>query len=250
MIRFRTIETLDLARPEFFAPSFLRTYILDIKPRLQTIDLCPTLAIPYGALDFRSLSPIFSPVKYADIFARKLPISFHIKRVRQNLTKKISKHRRSILYTVATLFLASFPILLYTKFLVETSYANLISLGKSSSVTEAVEKIDTARSGFERAHILFFPFSWIPNDMIRLADIAIDGGLSLTRGITGITQAFHIDPNSGSTPSGAIATETASTLNYRGEARDFVLGSAVGIESPTDWLEKNADRITILSESL
>ena len=249
LTRFRTIETLDLARPEFFAPSFLRTYILDIKPRIHTIDLCPRLEIPYGALDIRTLSPIFSSVKYADIFARNLPLRFHMKWIQKQVGKKLSKHRRSIIYSLATILLTAFPILFYTKFLVETSYASLLSLGKTSSLNEVVEKIDTARSGFERAHILFFPFSWIPNDTIRLADIAIDGGLSLTRGITSITDTLEpsivVDNNTGTVESGS-----ENALNYRGVARDFIVGESIGIDSPTDWLEKNMDRIALLSQQL
>ena len=223
--------------------------MLDIKPRLQTINLCAPLDAPYGALDIHTLSPVFSPTKYADIFARKLPLLFHAKRIRKQIGKKFSKHRRSIIYSLAMILFATFPTLFYTKFLVETSYQHLMNIGKSESIEAAFSSIDSARSGFERAHILFFPFSWIPNDTIRLADIAIDGGLALTRGISNITDTLEPSTVTNSA-TGMIESGSENTLNYRGTARDFTLGTSVGIESPTDWLEKNSDRMTLLSDEL
>lgn len=126
--RFRTLAMLDLARSDLFEISKIELVILDEKPRLQTIDLCPPLTIPYGSLDIRESKPIISTKKYADLYKRNLPISLHTRRIARNSFRYVKKNKKPIFATVALLFLLTLPTLFYVKFLVESSYTKLLSL--------------------------------------------------------------------------------------------------------------------------
>ncbi len=79
------------------------------------------------------------------------------------------------------------PTLFYAKFLVEDGYRRLTDMRQFHDRVSTVENIRAASRDFERANILFMPFRIIPSDTIRLAALAIDGGIALTRGISTIT---------------------------------------------------------------
>ena len=75
------------------------------------------------------------------------------------------------------------PTLLYTKSLIDHAYEDLESLRDANSQIEIESLIHASRANFERANLLFTPFRVVPGDQSKLARIAIDGGLALTRGL-------------------------------------------------------------------
>ncbi len=248
--RFRTLAMLDLARSDLFEISKFESVLLDEKPRLRTIDLCPPLMIPYGSLDIRESKPIISEKKYADLYKRNLPVSLHTRRIVRNSFRYVKKNKKPIFATIALLFFLTLPTLFYVKFLVESSYTKLLSLKNVTDIHNWVSLIHEARDGFERANILFFPFRIIPNDTIKLAGIAIDGGRSLTRGLS--TVLTDIPLGSGAIFSGSIISSTSDDLgpSFRPASRDILPFSAFGIDKPTEWLHKNKSNIASLQSSL
>ena len=75
------------------------------------------------------------------------------------------------------------PVLFYTKSLVEHAYIDLLSLRDTRDRSDIGRIIHDSRGNFERANLLFFPFRILPGENTKLARIAIDGGLALTRGL-------------------------------------------------------------------
>ena len=51
----------------------------------------------------------------------------------------------------------------------------------ATTKAEIVHDIQDARAKFERANVLLAPFRFLPGDTMRLAKIALDGGLALSR---------------------------------------------------------------------
>lgn len=249
--RFRTLVTLDLSTSEFWQPSLLTTKILQIRPRFHTIDLVPPLEIPFGSLDIRREIPILSEQKYGDIYRRKLPASLHLRREWKNTRTLLKRKRRSILATLFILASLSIPALLYTKFLVEDGLHALAALRNISDKTTVLQAIHTSRGDFERANILFMPFRWVPQDQFRLASIAIDGGLALTRGMDAVVNT--IPTGSGEIFSGSIihdSLDDSSLPSFRAKARDITLLAPLGIDTPTEWLNKNQDTIRTFATAL
>lgn len=160
--RFRTLAMLDLARSDLFEISKLESVLLDEKPRLPTLDLCPPLRIPYGSVDIRTLQSIPSPKKYPDLYRRSLPISLHTRRTWNATGRYLKKNRKMILGSLLFFLLLSVPTLVYVRTLVESSYAELSSLKSAPDLASIQSHIHRARAGFERANILFFPYRILP----------------------------------------------------------------------------------------
>lgn len=244
--QFRTIATLDLARREFFEPWALAVYLLDEKPRPQTINICPPLYIPYGSLDVRGL-PIRSEKKYGDIYRRSLPWWLHARRTWKNSKQYIISRKKPILITGALFLLCSLPLLIYVKILIETSYDWLLTLKGARSVTEIQKIVHTSRSGFERANILFSPFRIFPGQTMRLARIAIDGGLDMTRGLDTIVLSI---PPSGTGGLNITPKNSPDTDLFRPLSKDISPLQSLGITEPTKWLKDEKNNIIFFANSL
>lgn len=242
--RFRTLETLDLSTPELWQPNILSTRILKIRPRFSTIDLVPPLDIPFESLDLRNEVPVPSVKRYPDLFRRDLPISLHMRREWKHIRRAVWIRKKSILSTLLLCILLTLPSLWYTKVLVEDGYAKLSNIRVLTDREVILSSIQDSKRDFERSNILFALFRFIPNDQIRLVRMAIDGGLALTRGIDTLVARL---PDAPLTVSGSqVLTDTSSDTvapDYRGKARDIALLAPLGIDLPTDWLEKNQDAI-------
>lgn len=140
--------------------------------REKNINLVPPLSVPYGAVDVRK-DPIKPKKKrYDDLFTRKLPRWLVWKRYQLKFRGFCYKKRYTFLSVVATFLLLSVPTLFYVKYNIEDGYNRLIGLKNAENIGQVKSEILTARRNFERANFLFVPFSWIPNDMIDLADRA------------------------------------------------------------------------------
>lgn len=99
--------------------------------------------------------------------------------------------------------------------------------------------VSSARDDFERANFLFFPVAWIPSNTVDIADRAIDGGRLLTRGMTRILSA--LPTSTGATFS--LGKSTVITPEYRPTSLDVFPLESLGIETPTDWLEREKGTI-------
>ena len=247
--RFRTLVTLDLSTPELWKPSLLTTRILSIRPRFQTIDLVPPLEIPFGSLDMRSLRPILSKRTYPDIYKRTLPASLHIRREWRNIRTYVKSKRKPIIATGIGILVLSLPALLYSKMLIEDGYARLASLRSLGDRASIIASIRESSRDFERANILFMPFRIIPSDQIRLGAIAIDGGLSLSRALKALVESLP-DTRTSTTAMIVYSVEDTTTPTYRAKARDISPLVPLGIDIPTDWLEKNSATLSYLESSL
>lgn len=73
---------------------------------------------------------------------------------------------------VLTLIFLSVPILFYVKYNIEDGYNRLFALRNAENINQVKSEVLTARRNFERANFLFTPFSWIPFDIIDLANRA------------------------------------------------------------------------------
>jgi Protein of unknown function (DUF4012) len=237
--RFRTIGTLDIAREDLRRTSYWQKTLLDTPDYQRIIVLIDPLAIPYGALDIRTSEQIRSERRYPDLYTRRLPYGLMCRRVSHHSRRYIARHRRGILGTILTWVIVIAPVLWYVKFSVESGYQILQNLPQSHGIAEIRADIREARGYFERANFLFFPFSWIPNDTVRLADHATRGGLYLTRAMD---ELLRLVP----TESWAVNSVDRSTdvgPTYRAEAKDYFFWEKYGIDTPTDWLEQNASQI-------
>ncbi len=249
--RFRTLVTLDLSTPELWQPSLVTAKILSIRPRFHTIDLVPALEIPFGALDLRKGRPILSPRTYPDLYRRSLPASLHLRREWTHTKDYMKRKRKSLVITSVWVLILSVPTLFYAKFLVEDGYRRLTDMRQFHDRVSTVENIRAASRDFERANILFMPFRIIPSDTIRLAALAIDGGIALTRGISTITDRLP-EVMSGTVVNtwSVSTTENTDAISYRAPSRDIALLASLGIDSPTDWLKENHRAIAELGQSL
>lgn len=211
----------------------------------------PPLTPPYGALDLRADAPQYhARERYADIYRRHLPLSLHIRREWRNTRQYLSRKRRSIALTTCVLVSLTIPILGYTRFLIDDGYAALAQIRDNPDHPSIIRAVERARGDFERANLLFAPFRAISHPRIQLATIAIDGGLSLTRGMSTLLDALPI--THGATATGMITPTSTETVlpTYRGSARDISLLNPLGIQTPTDWLIEHDEDINTLQRSL
>jgi hypothetical protein len=97
--------------------------------------------------------------------------------------------------------------------------------------------VSQARGNFERAYILFFPFSWIPHEKFDQLDRAIRAGRLMSRVLDTTIATF---PTDSAVSTKAKFDKTESSLpQYRAAPRDFFIGEALGVDMPTDWYIKN-----------
>lgn len=162
-----------------------------------------------------------------------------IRRTTREAMRWTKEHRRGIAGVFVTIMVTTIPTLFFIKYSIESGYDKLMSLRHLSSVAQVRETIGAARDDFERANFLFFPFSWIPSDTIDLANRATQGGRLLTRGLSSILDTVPV--STGATF--AIARSDAIAPEFRPVARDVFLLESIGIETPTDWIDKNSDVI-------
>ena len=193
--RFRTLATLDLSRSDLFRTDFIGERFLDELSRSDTLDICPPLTLPYGALDVRS-DPIKTEKKYSDIYRRTLPLSLHLRRTLRDTSRYMRKKKKPLLISLVLLLSLSLPTLVYVRFMIESGYGSLLSIREDLSRENIVEKIHTARTDFERANVLFFMFRIIPGETFDLAKIALDGGLTLTRGVDTLMDSLPVSSGS------------------------------------------------------
>ena len=142
----------------------------------------------------------------------------------------------------------SVPALFYSKMLIEDGYTRLASLRSLRDHMSITASIRESSRDFERANILFMPFRIIPSDQIRLGAIAIDGGLSLSRGMKALVESLP-DTRTGATSMIEYSAEDTTIPSYRAKARDISPLVPFGIDIPTDWLEKNSATLAYLKSS-
>lgn len=141
------------------------------------------LVTPYGALDVRSGSRIFSSQKYPDLYARRLPASLIARRTWRASRIYMQTHRLQIASLLLTIAIVTVPLLLYARFSIEEGYKSLALLRTSHDINQARTYIQDARAHFERGNFVFFPFSFFPHHKIELADTALSTGLLTSRAL-------------------------------------------------------------------
>lgn len=242
--RYTSVWTLDIGHP-----SLARARWLVDAPRGEKkwsiIDLFPPLMIPYGALDTRWDS-LISEKKYGDIYRRSLPWWLHARRISRMTSQYLRKKRRPILLTLLLTVGLTVPILFYTKSLIEHAYGDLLALHDMTSRAEVERAIHDSRGNFERANLLFFPFRIFPGESTKLARIAIDGGLALTRGFDRVISAL---PESSSWAM-IVEKDTSLDSRFRPIAKDISPLTFLGITEPTSWMQSHRSALEYFSESL
>ncbi len=222
-----------------------QAHILNAK-RPHTIDIVPSLLVPYGAIDVRK-DPIKPKKKrYADLFVRKLPRWLTWKRYGLKTRWFLYKKRYTFLSIALSFLFLSIPTLFYVKHNIEEGYNVLLSLKDAHNISEVRDDLTVARRNFERANFLFAPFSWIPFDMIDLAQRAGNWGLKMTRSLESVVRA--IPAQSGSL-SPQITLSKNPSLYFRSPPKDIFLLDSLGIDSPTDWIQNNPQMIEAVSDS-
>lgn len=242
--RFQSFDTLDIGDPLLALRRGL-SESPNWEKRWSVTNLFPHLSIPYGALDVRG-DAIISEKKYADIYRRSLPWWLHTRRIVRDSSKFLRKKRTPILISFFLIFGLSIPVLLYTKSLIEHAYGDLRALWNIQNQSEAESLIRASRWNFERANLLFLPFRIFPGENIKLARIALDGGLSLSRWLDRIVSELP-DALSGSTIS--KKNDPTDSL-YRPIATDIRPFASFGITEPTNWIRDHHESIVYLSKSL
>ena len=71
--------------------------------------------------------------------------------------------------SVGAFLVASLPLLFFVKISVEAGYKELLSIPQATGALEVRHHIKAARGHFERSHVVFMPFSWIPLEQIQVA---------------------------------------------------------------------------------
>lgn len=242
---FVTFPTLDIVHEDLLASTYWQKRYPEIIARKKRISLIDPLDVPFDALDIRTLSPIASEKKYSDLYKRKLSSSLYVRRFSKASRKFYQKNQKRILYSFATLFLVSIPLLLAIKFSVESGYNKLLSLREAHNIGDIQSKIQSAKSDFERADFLFLPFSWLPGNTIDLVNRATSGGKSLTTALSDIVSTL---PSSG-TGSGLKIVENGENSAFRGHSKDIFPLENMGVPLPTNWIAENQTKMnSALSE--
>lgn len=241
MSRFRTIDMLDVGTVEIMNPAHRRFRLGAVQSRPKTIDLVPSLYIPYGALDVRREVPYPKINTYPDLFARKLPYGLLAKRAYKWARSLYFKHRRRALVSVLGVAVFSVPMLSYVAYSINHGYNTLESITRTHDAATIRNMIHSARGDFERSSFLLAPFSWIPVDRVDAVAKISAGWLALTRGLDMIAQSLPADITS----SGAVVKKNETDLlSYRAASRDIFLTESLGITNPTDWIAENKDTLT------
>ncbi|GAB0174501.1 MAG: hypothetical protein HHAS10_03800 [Candidatus Altimarinota bacterium] len=240
---FTDFHTLDIAKREIAHSRGLTRSKYQSDDRYD-INLCPPISIPNDALDLRG-GPIVRKKRYSDLYRRSLPVTLHIRRVLKNTRATLWEYKRPILaFFIITLGLG-IPSLVYVQSLVEGAFKELATLNKFSTPAEVIHVVHKARAGLERANIIFMPYRYIPENKIRMAKIAIDGGLSLTRGIDTVMSTIE------SGGSGTFIEDTLGSDNtFRPVAKDIRPLAFLGITEPTTWMKENISSITYLRNEM
>lgn len=208
------------------------------------INLCPELRIPYGAMDVRD-EPISATKKYGDLYKRTLPFSLHARRILRDTARTLRKKKKPLFAVFVTLCVLSLPSLFYARILVESAYGRIGEMKNATNFSELSRSMRLSREEFERANLLFFPYRWLPWDQIKLAKVAIDGGLALTRG--GDALLSHMWESTSGTVMKPI--RTVGSL-FRPDAVNITPLINLGIEKPTNWIQTHEMDIRYLREEL
>ena len=153
------------------------------------------------------------------------------------------KHRRGIIGTLLTLVVTAVPTLLFVRYSVEAGYTRLLTLRDATTITEMRTGIAGARDDFERANFLWLPFSWFPGETADLAGRAIDGGRLLTRGLSSVLDTVPVATGSVF----SLGRTESLAPEFRSDSADIFPLQTIGIETPTDWLDKNS---TVIDSAL
>lgn len=234
---FFTFKTLDLTHPELLK----NAEIFPKNSRPRQIVLNPELKNPFGSLDIRSMKPLLSSQKYADLFSRKLSLPLRAKKFFKKSKFFFRRNKKTISWGFATFFLFVVPMLFFIKFSVENGYNRLLTLKDAKNITEVKNIIQSSRSDFERAEFLFLPFSWIPLETVDLVNRATSGGKKLT---TSLDTVLDLVPASNENFSLKIIENNEASA-FRGASKDIFPLENAGISLPTEILKK--EKTTILS---
>ena len=174
IVRFSTLETLDIATDEIRRVT-VSTGSAVYTRTLREIDIVPPIYIPYGTLDVRKYEKYQKLTVYPDLFTRTLPYGLMARRAAKGTAHLFKKHRRHIAYTCGIFLACSLPLLYFVKSSIEHGYEELASLTHATGSLSLQEHVLAARGHFERAKVVFVPFSWIPFQTIDLAGTALNG---------------------------------------------------------------------------
>lgn len=229
---FENFPILDIVHPALITSSFWQKKFPYLSYTTRTITLNPPLKIPFHALDIREEKAIISQKKYSDIFTRKLSSRLYFKRFSRQSRFFWNRNKMRIFYVFSVIFLTCVPTILYVKFAAENAVQTLKSLPYSQNITEIQEKTHSARLDFERASLLWTPFSWLPFEKIDTVTRATSGGKEATKALDIFIQTF---PKNTETPSLKIVENTDNTL-YRGNSKDIFPTENIGIPFPSNFI--------------
>ena len=243
--RFRTLETLDLALEKI-------RYITPIEPwKTRTrwnscIKLIDPIYIPYASLDVRRYHKRESTIRYPDLFTRSLPYKIMVRRTIKNTKNLVYRNRRPIGLSFGLFIVCSLPLLYFVKTWIESGYRELLSLSHASWPLEIRAHALTARGYFERARVVFVPFSWIPLDQVDTANRALLGWLAVSRAIDTLSRTLPTD--TWALLSLPKSQEIRPT--FRWNAQDIFTLASLGIESPTTWVKENTETLKQVDQYL
>ncbi len=244
--RFHSLETLDIATQSIRNVTISSSRAADVTRRRKRINIIPPLYIPYGSLDVRRYQRRIWAIRYPDLFTRSLPYGLMVRRAVKGTGHLLRRNRKPIAFGFAIFFACSVPLLFFVKTGIEQWYAQLSALSHATGSLAIQQHALSARGYFERAHIVFLPFSWIPMEQIELADTALRGGLALSRWLDTLARTLP----TGTGTLSMLAKSQVITPSYRWSAEDIFVLSSLGIESPTTWMQDNEDALRTTEDLL
>lgn len=218
----------------------------DLSENPQKINLVPHLDIPRDAIDIRLENPIKSDLKYSDLFTRKLPSRLIIKKFFKSCKFFWRRNKNFIIYGFSMFFAIFVPWILAIKISLESGIDSLKDLKNSTNITQIKQKIHNSRTDFERANFLFFPFSWLPIDIIDTANRGISGAKEI---ITALDNVVSRLPDSTTFFSPKIIDNSESEA-HRGNSKDIFLLENIWLDLPTNWLTENKEYIISAFENI
>ncbi len=236
---FETFPTLDIVHSDLIQSSFWQKKYPELHNRKQKIILAEPLREPFGAIDMRTLSPIHSEKKYADLFSRELSFPLKVKKFFKKSRFFFRRNKKTLSWGFATFFLFVVPMLFFIKFSVENGYNRLLTLKDAQNISQVKRIIQDSRSDFERAEFLFLPFSWIPLDTVDLVNRATSGGKKLT---TSLDTVLDLIPESENNFSLKVV-ENGESSAFRGASKDVFPLENLGVTLPTNLLKEHKNEI-------
>lgn len=192
---FSCIPMLDICLRDVIKSPFWQAEFPYLRRAYHRISLVPPLKKPLDSLDIRDYHPLAHKKYHSDLYRRKLPFWFRLRRFLEQ-SDRFFRENKKILFRSAMVFasfllviLATIPLSLYA------GYQSLKSLSHAKNITEISAKISTARAHFERARLFYLPFSWLPVGAVDTVGRATMAAQSLSRAADGIFSSLPAAEN-------------------------------------------------------